>query len=133
MASKTRLFRLLAWAGAVALAGAAYAVAVRALGRGFWCPVWSLTGLYCPGCGVSRMCLRLLRLDFPGAFRANPLLFIALPVIGGLLLARGARYVKTGERGTPRWEERLWLTLAGLFVVYGLLRNLPAFAVLAPA
>ncbi len=133
MVSKKRLFRVLAWAGAVALAGLVYAGVVRALGRGFWCPVWSLTGLYCPGCGVSRMFLRLLRLDLPGAFRANPLLFAALPLIGALLCVRGVRYVKTGERGTPRWEERLWVTLAGVFVVYGLLRNLPAFSVLAPA
>lgn len=31
------------------------------------CPVYALTGLYCPGCGVTRMLLALLRLDFAAA------------------------------------------------------------------
>lgn len=36
-------------------------------------------GLYCPGCGVSRVCLSLLRLDFVFAFQANTTPFLLLP------------------------------------------------------
>lgn len=133
MTCKKRLFRVLIWAGAVLLAALAYLCAIRLFGRGFYCPVWLATGLYCPGCGVSRMCLRLLRLDLAGAFRANALLLMALPALVGLCLAHVVRYVKTGPGGTPRWEERSWLALAGLFLVYGALRNLPALSFLAPA
>lgn len=132
MTSKKRLFRVLAWAGAICGIALAYVCIIRVFGRGLYCPFWMLTGRYCPGCGVSRMFLRLLRLDFAGAFRANRLLFITLPLILGLLAARAVRYVRTGERGTPRWEERTWLALAGLFVLYGVARNLPAFSFLAP-
>ena len=96
------------------------------------CPVQRLLGLHCPGCGGTRMALRLLQLDLAGAFRANPLLLVAGPVILGLLAVRTARYVKTGQKTTPRWENGVWLALAVLFVVYGVLRNLPWFSCLAP-
>ena len=43
------------------------------------CPIKELTGLYCPGCGITRMFKSLLELDFYAAFRYNPLLFIMLP------------------------------------------------------
>lgn len=122
----------MAWAGAICGVALAYVCIIRVFGRGLYCPVWALTGWYCPGCGVSRMCLRLLRLDFAGAFRANRLLFVSLPLILGLLAARAVRYVRTGERRTPRWEERTWLALAALFLLYGVVRNLPGLAFLAP-
>lgn len=120
------------WAGAICGIALAYVCIIRIVGHGLYCPFWMLTGSYCPGCGVSRMCLRLLRLDFAGAFRANRLLFICLPLILGLLAARALRYIRTGERETPRWEEGIWLALAGLFLLYGVARNLPAFSFLAP-
>lgn len=132
MTSKHRLLRVLAWAGAVGLAAGVYVLLIEHFGRGLYCPIWSLTGLYCPGCGVSRMCLRLLRLDLAGALRANGLLLVTTPLLGGLLLARLARYVGRGRRDTPRWEEWSWRSLAVVFVLYGLLRNLPALSFLAP-
>lgn len=115
------------------LAALAYLCVLRAFGRGLSCPIRLVTGLYCPGCGVSRMCLRLLRGDLAGAFRANPLLLLALPWLAGACLVHLVRYVRRGPGQTPVWEERGWLVLAGLFVVYGALRNLPALACLAPA
>lgn len=131
MTSKRRRLRALAWLGGAGAAALACAAVFRITGRGLACPFWRLTGLYCPGCGVSRMCLRLLRLDFSGAFRANRLLFLTLPLLAGLLALRAVRHVRGGR--APRWEERLWLALAGAFLVYGLARNLPALALLAPA
>ena len=96
------------------------------------CPVRRFLGLHCPGCGGTRMVLRLLRLDLAGAFQANPLLLVISPVILGLLGVRTVRYVKTGEKTTPRWENRVWVALAVLLVLYGVLRNLPWFSCLAP-
>ena len=96
------------------------------------CPVRRIFRLHCPGCGGTRMVLRLLRLDLRGALRANGLLLVTGPVILGLLGVRTVRYLKTGQKTTPRWENRVWLVLAVLFVVYGVLRNLPWFSCLAP-
>lgn len=63
------------------------------------CPFRLLTGYLCPGCGSQRAIHHLLNLDFPGAWRMNPLLVIALPyLLLGLILkplshrsARGTR------------------------------------------
>ncbi|MAZ29234.1 MAG: hypothetical protein CL868_19455 [Cytophagaceae bacterium] len=51
-------------------------------GAGFFprCPFYSLTGLYCPGCGSQRAMHSLLHLDFATALSYNPL-FIAGLVI----------------------------------------------------
>ncbi len=132
MTCKDRLRRVILWAGAMAVIALAYVCLIRYFGRGLYCPIWLATGLYCPGCGVSRMCLRLLRLDLAGAFRANPLLLSALPLLLGLGGWHIVRYVKDGPGKTPKWEERTWLALAAIFVVYGVLRNLPALGCLAP-
>ncbi len=45
---------------------------------GIGCPVRWVTGISCPGCGMSRALFSLLRLDFGDAFRYHPLIF---PVI----------------------------------------------------
>lgn len=122
---KERLKALLR-AGAVLVgAGAAYAALIAVLGRGLYCPFWRLTGLLCPGCGVTRMCLALLQLDFSGAWRANAALLLALPVL--ILLAARLMwvYVRTGRRMPSRGEERLIWALVVYFLAWGVVRNLP--------
>lgn len=44
------------------------------------CPINRLTGLKCPGCGVTRMILRILHLDFKTAFFYNPAIFCLVPL-----------------------------------------------------
>ncbi len=39
------------------------------------CPLYLLTGIPCPGCGMSRAFLSLLQLDFAGAFRMHPFVY----------------------------------------------------------
>ncbi len=43
------------------------------------CPFRFFFGVCCPGCGITRACLSILRLDFAAAFRYNPLVYI-LPI-----------------------------------------------------
>lgn len=112
--------------------GLGYAGLVHVLGRGLYCPFYMATGLLCPGCGVSRMCLSLLRGDWAGAWRANPGLVVLSPLLAVLMGLRARRYVRTGEKKTPAWEARLWVILAVLLVAYGVLRNLSGMALLDP-
>ena len=69
---RQRLFQVLRTVGAVTLLGLLY-VLWGGLTR-LWlpCPFHLLTGLDCPGCGVTRMCRALLRLDLSAAWAANP-------------------------------------------------------------
>lgn len=43
-----------------------------------YCPIRHVTGIPCPGCGMSRALGCLLRLDIPGSLRCNPALIPCL-------------------------------------------------------
>ena len=116
-------------AGPVAAAARAAVRGVCAVGRPYRarpgvphpCGAWALV----PG-------LALLRLDLPGALRANAvLLALLLPgTIWGAVHA--VRYVRTGDGSVRRWERALLWGAVGVLLAGGVLRNLPAFAFLAP-
>ena len=52
------------------------------------CPFYALTGYKCPGCGTLRAIHAMLHFQFAAAFRLNPLLFAAMPVVAWMLLSR---------------------------------------------
>lgn len=60
------------------------------------CPVLTLTGLKCPGCGSQRAIHHLLHFDIPGAFGQNALLVLSLPIIAILLYAEAVRKSRPG-------------------------------------
>ncbi|MGB4413946.1 MAG: DUF2752 domain-containing protein [Paludibacter sp.] len=40
----------------------------------------TLFGFECPGCGLTTAFIKIITLDISGAYNANPLIFIALPL-----------------------------------------------------
>ena len=95
-----------------------------------FCPLVALTGLYCPACGALRATHDLAHLDLAAAWASNPLWVALVPVLvvgWGVALVRRLR--GTPERPLPVWLG--WATLA-VVVVFGVLRNVPAFAWMAP-
>lgn len=40
------------------------------------CPIKLIIGFPCPGCGMTRACISILKLDFISAFNYNPLVFV---------------------------------------------------------
>lgn len=121
---RSRTLRLMRGLGLLLAAGLAYAAFCLVTGWSIPCPFHLLTGWNCPGCGVTRMCLALLRLDLAGAWQANPGLMLLLPFLAVLLLSLAVRYIRTG-RGLPSPGEQklIWCGVAYL-LLYGLLRNL---------
>lgn len=122
--TKSRLVRLLGRTGALVGGGLAYGAFVSATGWAVPCLFRLVTGLNCPGCGVTRMCLALLRLDLAGAWAANPGLMVLLPALGVLGLSAARRYVATGERHLLPWQNALAWALAGALILYGVVRNI---------
>lgn len=119
--------------GGLVTAGLFYAFICNLAGRPLIpCMFHTVTGLYCPGCGVSRMCLSLLRLDFLSAFKANAVLMLLLPpgFIIGLQMA--ARYIKTGRITPTRLQSCILTAMTAILLIFGVLRNMPAFAFLQP-
>ena len=85
------------------------------------CTLHRVTGLNCPGCGGLRAMHHLLHGELATAFRFNPFVLLALPVLVWL----GARRLL----GRPPLSNRAiqfvaWVGIGGL-VVFGVLRNLP--------
>ena len=123
MTPKQRLRRLSAGLALVLAAGLGYAGWVHLTHLAVPCPFHAVTGLWCPGCGVTRMCLALLRLDVSGAWKANPVLLLLLPLLGGLLGYRAVVYVRRGSVPTARWETLAWSGLAVVLLLWGIVRN----------
>lgn len=84
-----------------------------------------ITGLYCPGCGMTRAVNSCFKLNFYQAFRFNALLFI-LPIIFIFYLLAKAKKQETIA------QVILGVMLA-IAIAYGVLRNLPSFEFLAPS
>lgn len=123
---KERRNKVLKALAAVVLVGAAYGLIAGRLGFGIPCPVHYFTGFKCPGCGVSRMFISLMKLDLKNAFEANRLLFITLPVIAVLLAVYLVRYIRTGSKKLSKFENAVYIVLILAFLVFGAVRNLPA-------
>ena len=76
------------------------------------CLIRHVTGIPCPGCGLSRAWLSALRLDLPAAFRYHPM-FWCIPVLILYYLRDGRLFQ---SRRLDLWI--LLLTIAGWLVSY---------------
>lgn len=52
----------------------------------YQCPIRLITGIECPGCGLTNAVLCALRLDFKSAFSSHPLFLIPMVTVIYLLL-----------------------------------------------
>ncbi|MEV2265986.1 DUF2752 domain-containing protein [Nonomuraea africana] len=131
-----RLRAVLAPLGVALAAGAAVAyvgvVDPNEAGHYPVCPLFALTGLLCPGCGALRATHALAHLDVVAALGLNPLLVLATPVVA-YVWARWLIGAWSGSawRPSPPRPVYLWSLLA-LILLFGVARNLPFGAFLAP-
>ena len=98
------------------------------------CPLHTLTGLYCPGCGGLRALHQTLHGNLSAALRLNPLFVLALPLIVYELSLRLFSFL-TGRPVRATLLRFLGpTTLLGVALAYAVLRNLPffPFTLLAP-
>lgn len=115
--SKKRLYKLTASCTFVLLAGLLYYLFVSNTGWKIPCLFYTLTGLYCPGCGVTRMAVALLQFDFARAFHYHPVLLCTLFPLGICFGVQALRYVKTGETKFSRWQNVvMWIVIAALIL-----------------
>lgn len=89
----------------------------------FWprCPIYSLTGIYCPGCGGLRATWDLLHGNIQAAVNQNALIFaIPLFVLTGFVVQWDAK--KTGRK----WPTIVLLAVTAVVAIgFTWLRNLP--------
>lgn len=106
-----------------------YAVLIIKFDIGIPCIFYEVTGLYCPGCGITRLYVSLFEGDLYQAFRYNPIIFIDVPIIFILfvldILLKDKKIIK-------KITNVLIIILIVITVIFGVLRNIPAFSFLAP-
>ena len=133
MTTKTQRIKKVVKAGVlIGILGLIYGLFSLKTGIKIPCVFHEITGLYCPGCGVTRMCLSLMKLQFYEAFRSNIGLALALPVLLPCLALWLCRYIQTGTITFTKGQNRVFCGLVVYFVLYGILRNIPAFSLLRP-
>lgn len=76
---------------------------------GIGCPIRWFTGISCPGCGMSRAFISLLRLDFAAAFRYHPMIYPLLIFIP---------YYFLGSEKTPRRRKLKKFFLAVVIIMF---------------
>lgn len=113
--------------GCCLAAGAVYVAAIDPSDGGTFipCPFRTITGLWCPGCGLTRAVHHLLRGHVVTAMHFN--LFV-IPIV----LAIAASWLSwltasAGLRPTwsPRLSSRASTALIGVAVAFAVIRNLP--------
>ena len=93
--------------------GVAYLIFCRTTGLSLPCPFHVMTGLDCPGCGITRLMLSLSEGDLAAAFHANEAIFI--------LLRDDLHWVLHGERKDPPRPFVFFLLIA--FAAFTIWRN----------
>jgi hypothetical protein len=91
------------------------------------CPFYSITGLYCPGCGSLRALHSIAHGNPARAIRFNVLMVISIPLIVGLLIYK---ILRKQDMVNPIFS----YTILAVIIIYWISRNLPIypFTFLAP-
>ena len=80
------------------------------------CPILWLTGISCPGCGITRALISLCRLDFATAWQYNPMIYYLIPLMPTLLVL----YLRNAKKAV----ETLLAISAALMILVWLCRLL---------
>ena len=123
MNNKSKKFIIVCAIGIIAIIGISI---LQYFNIGIPCIFYKVTNLHCPGCGITRAIISLVKLDFYQAFRYNCLVVILLPffVIYNIYV-----WMFNGRKKLPQW---VWVVILILVVLFGVLRNMPMFEFLEP-
>lgn len=103
--------------------GIAYFLICYRLGFGLPCMFNKITGLKCPGCGITRMCISLLKGDIYSAWVYNRGVLIILPLIAYFLAREIYLYVRYNNMTLQKWERVVAVIAIIYLLTFALLRN----------
>lgn len=124
MVVKTRAKNLAKNIGIILAVGIAYYIFFRLTRIGIKCPFNQITGLLCPGCGLSRMMLALIEFDIPLAIYYNAAAFLLLPSWVAVFISYCYEYIKYGKVKMRAWYKVILVVTIAVLVVFGVARNI---------
>lgn len=119
-------------AGVFFLLGLAYYIVTQLTPLRIPCLFQKITGLACPGCGISHFCIRLLHLDLLGAVKENLAIALLFPLWLAAFLVRVLWNPKWFAKGSKGENLLLWGSVVVL-LLFGIVRNLPHMEFLLPS
>lgn len=121
---RRRLLRVILGVAFWISVGLLYGIFVSKTGMAIPCVFHLVTGLKCPGCGVTRMCVALMHLDFANAYESNQMIFILSPVLLLIFLTCVAGYIRKGSWETNRIQNAVLYVCIALLIGFGIARNI---------
>ena len=121
---KDRAIKVTKYILIILIIGILYGLFVMNTGIGVPCIINLITGYKCPGCGVSRMCMALMRLDVNAAYNYNKVLFLLLPVLLAVYTYQLYRYIRYNNNKLTKVQSAILYIAVALLLVWGIIRNL---------
>lgn len=121
---KKRALTVIKYITSILIIGILYGIFVMNTGIGLPCIFYQVTGLKCPGCGVSRMCLSLMKLDFKRAYHYNEVLFVLSPVLIIVFAYQICRYIRFDETKLTKVQSVIMYIMIALLIFWGVFRNI---------
>ena len=103
--------------------GALYTLLTYFTNFGIPCLFYTITGLQCPGCGISRMFLALFQLDFAAAFHYNVAVLCLLPLFILVGVRKIYLYIRYNRKKDLLSDIGVWGMIVVL-ILFGVLRNI---------
>lgn len=121
---KKRALTVCRYIGVLLVTGILYGIFVMNTSIGIPCIFNLITGYECPGCGVTRMCMAIMRLDFKAAYNYNKMLFLLSPALIYVFASQIYRYVRFDKTKLTKVQSVIIYIIAALLVIWGIIRNL---------
>ena len=113
--------------------GLGYAVLITQYGIGFYCFIRYNTGIACPFCGLTRMCLAILRFIFVNqdfselvyAYSMNQFVIYMSPFFLYLVGSHVIHWVKTGNfKGIDKTDKVIFSLVIVVMIMWCVFRNI---------
>lgn len=97
------------------------------------CLFYEKTGLYCPGCGITRCIFSIINGNYKEAFNYNRLVFIMLPFLIAYFIYSLYLYIfNKKDNITKKIPNQVFIIVLLITILFGIIRNTNYFSYLKP-
>ncbi|BED92844.1 MAG: DUF2752 domain-containing protein [Candidatus Paraimprobicoccus trichonymphae] len=121
---KFRIFKLMKIYSILIFLGLIYCLVIKKTNFRIPCIFRKITGLKCPGCGITDFFLYLFNLDAVSAFKCNIAMIIIFPVLVYILIIQNIKYITKNDSKFEFKYVKSGYILVFLLIIYTFIRNI---------